>query len=187
MNAVLSVVLPAMWSSWEDEIDGLRSWEELTAYLAGGWTQVRDGDGGLVLTTHFDELLVDEPPGGTATQRRGLHRLGFRRRDDRCWSWESEPPTSGELPPPPRGFPPLLAAAWTSSQRDEAIDRARSDMAVRVVREVYRCPPERLVVTVVDDDELDDWDAEDDDDAAVPGLDCAALEARFGPARRGAG
>ena len=170
----------------EDEIDNLRSWDELTDVLGGIWREVRDQRAGVVLTTHFDELLVVEPPGGTAKQRRRLHQLGFRRRGQRCWSWEPPPPDAHELPPPPRWLPPSLGAGWTSSRREERVDRARSEMAVRLLREVYGCSPEHLIIAVVNDDEDEDED-EDWDDDAFPALSCAALEARFGPFRKAGG
>lgn len=119
---------------WEDDIDGLHTWDDLGSYLAGRWRQVRDRDVGVVLTTHFDELLVDEPPAGTARQRRRLHQLGLRRRDDRCWSWTPPSPSPGDLPPPPRGLHAAMSAAWTSSQLELAIDRARSGMAALEAR-----------------------------------------------------
>lgn len=156
--------------SWEDDIDGLQTWDDVAACLAERWREVLDRGNRVLLTTHFDDLLVHEPPAGTATQRRMLHRHGFRRMDERCWSWTPAAPPAGDLPPPPPRLPASTAARWTSLALDRAVDRARSDMALRVLREVYRSTPDHLVVTVVGEDE--EWDDEDDDE--VPGLDCAA-------------
>lgn len=168
-----------MWTSWEDDIDGLRTWDELIDHLGEECRQVRDGDAGAVITTDVDELLVDEPPMGRARQRRALHKLGFRRTSDGCWSWT---PSAGDLPPPSPRLPAFMAPAWTRVQRAEALDRARREMVVRVLREVYGCTPEQLIVTVVYDENLGEWE----DDEAFPALDCAAIEDRFGHLRRAA-
>lgn len=82
------------------------------------------------------------------------------------------------MPPPSAGLPTFFSAAASNMQLTQAIDRARSEMAMRVLREVYGCSPEQLVVTVVNDDAVDEW--EDEDQGAFPALDYAALEARFG-------
>jgi uncharacterized phage-associated protein len=68
-------------------------------------------------------------------------------------------------------------------EREAALDRARAAEALHVLREVYRCSPTELEVRVESHDPWDDeWDEEDDDDA-LPALDCAALEALYGPPR----
>lgn len=172
-----------MQTSWDDVIDDLRSWDDLELYLSGRWREVRDRASRLALTTHFDELLVDEPPSMTEEQRRMLRDLGFRLMDERCWSWTPPPPSAGELRPAPPGLPAWMRSAWPSTERFLAVDRTRRAMAVGVLREVFSCAPQNLEVCVVNDHEDDEWD-DDDDDAALPGLECAALEARFGPGRR---
>jgi hypothetical protein len=172
-----------MQTSWDEEIDDLRSWGELEFALSDRWREVRDRGSGLLLTTHFDDLLVEMPPTRTDDQRRLLRELGFRPVDDGCWSWTPAPPSTGDLRPTPPGLNALVAAAWAAVERDLAIDRARSAMALRVLREVCRASPPDLAVVVPSDDEDDEWDDDDDDDS-LPGLDCAALEARFGPGRR---
>jgi hypothetical protein len=165
----------------EDDIDCLRTWDDLAFYLGEPWQQVRDPVADVVLTTFFDELLVDEPSDGTARQRRQLHRLGFRRKGDRCWSWTPPSPPRVDVPSPSSGLPAFFSAAGVNMRLTQAIDRARSDMAMRVLREVYGCSPEHLVVTVVNDDADDDWEDEDND--LFPALDCASLEARFARGR----
>jgi hypothetical protein len=165
----------------EDDVGCLRTWDDLAFYLGESWRQVRDAIADVVLTTHFDELLVDEPSAGTARQRRQLHQLGFRRKDDRCWSWTPPSPPRVEVPPPSAGLPAFFSAAGSNMRLTRTIDRARSEMAMRVLREVYGCSPEHLVVTVVNDDADDE--CEDEDDDVFPPLDCLALEARFGRGR----
>lgn len=169
--------------SWNDDlIDDLRSWDDLELYLGSEWREVRDGASGLVLTTHFDDLLVDEPPSGTAAQRRLLHKRGFRRKAERCWAWTPPPPSADDLRPPPAAWRGRMAASWKAAERDRALDRARSAQAVRVLREVYACAPADLEVWIVNADGDDVWEDEDDDGA--PALDCASLEALYGPGRR---
>lgn len=167
----------------DDVIDSLRSWEDVEFALRDNWREVRDRVSGLVLTTHVDELLVDEPPSTAAEPRRLLRELGFAAMDERCWSWTPPSPAAGELRPPPPAFTPRLRLAWPTTARDLAIDRARSAMAVRILRGAFAATPTDLEVSVVNDDE--EWDDEDeDDDDLEPGLECAALEARCGPLRR---
>jgi hypothetical protein len=168
--------------SWDDVIDDLRSWDDLECHLGGRWREVRDRVSGLLLTTHFDDLLFDEPPSMTEKQRTLLRQLGFRPVDEGCWSWTPPPPSAGDLRPAPPGFNARTAAAWAALERDLAIDRARSAIAVHVLREVCRSSPPDLEVYVPSDDEDEDEDWADDDD--LPGLGCAALEARFRPGRR---
>jgi hypothetical protein len=168
-----------MGFSWEHDVDDLQSWADLEHHLTDQWCQVRDRRTGLSLSTHLDELLVDEPTSGTAAQRRALHKAGLRRREPGCWSWT--PPEPVDLPPPPDPFPSRMATAWTRLERQRALDEACRAQALLVLREVYRAAPADLVVTVLDDDddEEDDWD-----DDAWPQMDCTALEALFGPPGR---
>ena len=171
-----------MHFSWEHDVDSLVSWAELEDYLRDPWRAVRDRRTGLTLSTHVDELVVDEPASGTASQRRALHKAGFRRREPRCWTWT--PPEPVDLPPP-NSFPPRMAIAFARAERNRALGRSRSAQALLVLREVYRAAPAELVVMVPEDDEDDEWDEDDDEhDAAWPALDCAALEVLFGPGRR---
>jgi hypothetical protein len=170
-----------MHTSWDEVIDDLRSWGELEFALSDRWREVRDRTSGLLLTTHFDDLLVDAPTSLTEQQRRLLREFGFRPVDDRCWSWTPPPPSAGDVRPAPPGLNAGVATAWAAVERDLAIDRARSAMAVRVLREVCNCSPPDLEVCVVSDHDDEEWD---DDDDSLSGLDCAALEARFGPGRR---
>lgn len=151
--------------SWEHDIDGLRSWADLEHHLGDAWSDVTDRRTGLVLLTVFDQLLVDEPPDGTAAQRRALQQLGFQLRDERCWSWTPRDLTNG------------LRTARSYEQLAAAVDRARSRQALRVLRDVYGCAPADLRVTVVDEDGEDEWE---DDDDVLPDLECAVLETRYG-------
>lgn len=169
-----------MQTSWDDVIDDLRSWGDLESSLSERWREVRDRVNGLLLTTHFDDLLVDMPSSKTDEQRRLLRELGFRVMDESCWSWTPPPPSAGDLRPPLPSLNAWMAAAWTALERDLAIDLALSAMAVRVLRDVCSAAPKDLEVCVVSDQEHEEWD----DDDTLPGLDCAALEARFGPGRR---
>lgn len=171
-----------MQTSWDDVIINLRSWGDLEFTLSGRWREVRDRASSLLLTTHFDDLLIDVPSSMTVEQARLLRELGFRVMDESCWSWAPPPPSAGDLRPAPRGLHASLRAAWTSAECDQAIDRARSAMAVRVLREVFSSSPQDLEVHVVNDDEDEEW--QEDDDDPLTGLDCAALEARFSPGRR---
>lgn len=148
--------------SWEHDIDGLRTWADLEHHLGDAWSELTDRRTGLVLLTVYDELHLDEPPDGTASQRDALRRLGFQPRDEGCWSW-----TPADL----------TLAERTTGAYDAAVDRARSAQALRVLREVYDSAPADLRVTVFEEDGEDEWE---DDDDAWPGLDCAALEARYG-------
>jgi hypothetical protein len=169
--------------SYEYDVDGLRTWADLEHHLGDQWCEVRDRRTGLALSTHLDELLVDEPASGTAAQRRALHKAGFRRRDHGCWAWTA--PEPADPPPPPGRSSTTMATSWAWLERDRALDRARSAQVLLVLREVYRAAPADLVVTVLDDDAAEeDWDDDDEDDDVSSGLDCAALEARFGPQRR---
>lgn len=170
-----------MRTSWDSDVDGLQSWAELQDLLREPWHEVRDGRTGLALSTHFDELLVDPPASGTAAQRRALHRAGFRRRDDVCWSWTPAEPV--DLPPAPDSFLPSMAQAWCRHMRERAVDRARSTQALLVLRDVYRSAPADLVVTFPPADE-DEWDDDDEDDDAWPALDCATLDALARALRR---
>jgi hypothetical protein len=165
--------------SYEYDVDGLRTWADLEHHLGDQWWEVRDGRTGLALSAHLDELLVEEPASGTAAQRRALHRAGFRRRDEGCWAWTA--PEPADPPPPPGGFSARMATSWAWVERERALDRARSAQVLLVLRDVYRAAPADLVLTILDDAAGQDWD---DDDDVSSGLDCAALEARFGPQRR---
>lgn len=157
--------------SWEHDIDGLRTWADLCHHLGDHWRQVHVRRTGLTLSRHFGEVLVDEPASGTAAQRRALHRAGFRRRDEHCWGWT--PPEPSDLPPPSARLPPLVASAWRWSERESAMDAARTAQVVHVLREVYAAAPAEIVVTIAEDDE-DEWD--DEEDEYWPVRDCAALE-----------
>lgn len=128
----------------------------------------------------IDDLLADAPPSMTDEQHRLFRELGFRPVDDSCWSWTPAPLSAGDLRPAPPASNAWVASAWAAVERDLAIDRARSAMAVRVLREVCGASPPDLEVYVPSNDEDEEWD----DDDRLPGLDCAALEARFGPGRR---
>jgi hypothetical protein len=168
--------------SGDDVIDDLRSWGEVEDYLTGPWYEVREPATGLAVSPLSDELLVREPHAGTAKQRRLLHRAGFRRTHTRCWAWTPAEPVLTD--PPWRSATPVphLRAAFDAMQREMAIDRARNGMALHVLRDVYGCAPQGLVVVLAREDDPwgDDWD---DDD--VEAADCATLEVRYGdPCRR---
>jgi hypothetical protein len=170
-----------MLSIWDDEIDDLRSWDEVEGYLQESWDEVRDRPSGLRVM-HDDELLVDEPRSATAKQRRLLHRAGFRRVPDEARSWSWTPPDPG-----PSGqawvsqLPPRNQARVEARYREMARERARSEMALRVLRDVFGCAPEHLTLTVTREAE-DDW--EDEEDELLPGVDCQTLEAVLGQQRR---
>jgi hypothetical protein len=83
-------------------------------------------------------------------------------------------------------------AGPVSAAHGDGLDQARAStgscraQALLVLREVYRAAPAHLVVTVLDDDDDDNNDDDNGDedgwdDDAWPQLDCAALEALFGP------
>lgn len=163
----------------DDLIDELATWEEVQATLLDEWYQVRDRSTRLLLAREGPLLLVDEPRSGSAAQRRLLHRSGFRRAGDRHWTWRPpEPVLSG---PPWAGpdAPPAVREALERGRRRLARDRTLREMALRVLRDVYRCSPTDLEVWVCV--EVDDWGEEDDwDDDDLPPLTCAQLEARYG-------
>jgi hypothetical protein len=178
-----------MLTPWDDEIDDLRSWEEVECFLRERWDMVRDDATGLLLT-RGDSLLLDEPRSATAKQRRLLHRAGFRRvaDDEPCWSWTPSVPEPSDRPGLSR-MPPRMRAVFEAGLNEMARDRARNDMAVRVLRDVFGCVPENLVIELAA--ELDDsWDDDEDDLPAY--ADCATLEALprrapAGPGGRGVG
>jgi hypothetical protein len=68
-----------------------------------------------------------------------------------------------------------MRAVFLAGLREVARERARSAMALRVLRDVFGCVPESLVIVLRVESE-DDWDDDDEDDLP-PHVDCATLEA----------
>jgi len=80
-------------------------------------------------------------------------------------------------------MPERMRAVFEAGFREMARDRLRSAMALRVLRDVFGCVPESLVILLAVDP-ADDWDDADDDEGDLsPHLDCATLEALARPAR----
>lgn len=128
-----------------------------------------------LLVTAVNGLMVSEPPAATASQRRLLHRAGFRRVGDRrrLWEWTPPEPSPSELGPPlSLTLAPRICPLLEASRRDLARDRARATMALCMLRDVCTCTPEHLALVVAVDDE--DWD--DDEAGELPPVDYQALE-----------
>ena len=157
MSVVTAWCTPGMYSCDEEEIDELRSWDEVALHLADEWVEVRDRTSGLRVVRDDRSVLVREPTTATAKQRRLLHRSGCRLWAERCWSWTPPDPDAAELKPPP--FPstlPRLRERWAAMQVRAARDRALAAMALRVVRDLMSCAAEDLTVVVLV--EREDWD-----------------------------
>lgn len=146
-----------MYSCDDEEIDDLRSWDEVAIYLEDEWMQVRDRSSGLKVTPYDGHVLVYAPAAATAKQRRLLHRAGFRLWEARCWAWKAPDPDPAHLVPPP--YDPALQRMrerWTAWQVRAARERALAAMALRVLRDLMSCAPEDLTVVVFV--EREDWD-----------------------------
>jgi hypothetical protein len=161
-----------MLTIWDDIVNDLHTWAEVEDYLSDDWYEVHDRVTGLAVTD-VDILLVDEPPSGTAAQRRLLHRAGFRRVRPGApqWSWTppERAPADVEAPPMSATVTPRIRATLEAWQRDLAQLRARNRMAVYVLKQVYQCAPANLsvVLPLERDEDDDDWD----DDARMPHVD----------------
>ena len=159
MPVVAAWCTPGMYSCDEEEIDELRSWDEIALYLADEWREVRDRTSELRVTRDDRSVLVYEPATATAKQRRLLHRAGFRLWAARSWSWTPPDPDPADVQPPPfESTLPRMRERWTASRVRAARDRALAAKALRVMRDLMSCAPEDLIVVVFV--EREDWDDE---------------------------
>lgn len=148
-----------------DVVDGFGSWGELADHLRGPWEELADGDRGLLLLSGGQALVVVEPPAARARHRRALHQAGFRRTptSTTTWLWSA-------AAPPPAGTPDSAPASRAGQLADPdwlrrhlETQRRLADTAVHVVRDVFGCSLDGLVLTLPSDDEEDRWDDDDDE------------------------
>lgn len=140
---------------------GLTDWQQLGAWLQReGWESVVCPDTRALLLRDGTALLLGERADALrASQRRGLHRSGFRTPAGRgpdltLWVWAPPPATT------PGGS--LLKRL---ERYDEEVSLC-TDTAVHVLRDVLRLSLSSLLVLVADDEAEDDgWDDDlwDDD------------------------
>ncbi len=159
----------------EELFDQFRSWAEVQDLLVWPWEQVRDESSGALLLCYGGELLLREPATGRAAQRRLLHKAGFRR-DGGHWRWIAPTPDPADSPVDPRRpFPERVRTILSRVKQTERMRQEVGAMALRVLRDIYRCQPEELSLLVPV--EVDEWDdGEDDEDDWGPVTDCATLE-----------
>lgn len=141
----------------DEEIDELRSWDEVAFVLEDEWIEVRDRTTQLKVARDDRSVLVYEPAGATAKQRRLLHRAGFRTWQPRCWSWTPPPPDPADLKPLQyEPTLPWMRTRWEAFRVRAERDRSLAAMALRVIRDLMGCAAEDLTVVVFV--EREDWD-----------------------------
>ena len=160
--------------------DDFTSWEEVRHELTLDWVTV--GGAGCEFHSWPQGLQALERPGRwRAAQRRGLHRIGFRRvahpllPGAALWVWSAPPDLlAAEIASsqahvdrtgaPVRPAPDPLQRMWTAL----ATHRLAADAAVQALRDVFRTPLSDVVVTGNENWDEDDetvWDSDDDEDA----------------------
>ena len=139
-------------------VDPFLSWEELHEVLGTGWYVLRDHTLRIDLRNGLDGLAMLEPPAVLrASQRRGLHRAGFRPRTaavpapavplHRVWLWS------------PFARQPHERFRWPTPQEDAR----KNEQAVLVLRDILCAPLSGVSLLPDPDDEWPDDEGLDDD------------------------
>ncbi|MCU1592214.1 MAG: hypothetical protein JWP11_3470 [Frankiales bacterium] len=146
--------------NYDEVCDGFTDYQQLVAECAP-MSLVYDAGETFVLLRGAVSVVVRDLGTWRARHRRGLHRLGFRpvvSRGIAVWQWRpTDELIAEELRTKPALPDDVATTAFLKTLNIILVsDELLQDQALRVLRDVFRCPPSDLRLQVPQEHE-DDW------------------------------